>query len=123
MCQSEDNLDNYSSVTVVFCVSPRATGIKRGDDGYGQGNQEVYNRGKQAMQEGVDRMMQELRAIAKPNGNGVLCTTFGELFEHYANISTNLVQYLLKARKQKIIDFEGEYLRQGRDDHVVIRLL
>lgn len=103
--------------------SPQATAIKRGDTGYGEGNQEVYNQGKQAMKEGMDRMMKELRSIAKPDKNGVRCTTFGELFRHYENISTNLVKYLINARKQKLIDFDGEYLRQRRDDHVVIRLL
>ena len=83
----------------------------------------MYEKGKQAMQDGVERMMVEIRSIAKRDSKGVLSTTFGELFQHYANISTNLVKYLLKARKQKLIDFEGEYLRQTRDDHVVIRVL
>ncbi|KAL8612835.1 hypothetical protein ACOMHN_038090 [Nucella lapillus] len=47
--------------------------------------------------------------------------TFGQLFETYTNISNKLVGMLMRARKQHLLDFEGEMLFQRRDDHVVIR--
>ncbi|XP_022091177.1 actin-binding Rho-activating protein-like [Acanthaster planci] len=49
--------------------------------------------------------------------------TFGRLFEVYVKISNKLVGILLRARKQGLVDFEGEMLWQGKDDHVVITLL
>jgi hypothetical protein len=49
--------------------------------------------------------------------------TFGELFNIYTYISDKLVGMLLRCRKNKMIDFEGEMLFQRRDDHVVISLL
>lgn len=38
-------------------------------------------------------------------------------------ISDKLVGMLLRARKHKLVDFEGEVLFQRRDDHVPIILL
>uniref|UniRef100_A0A3Q0T1F6 Costars domain-containing protein n=1 Tax=Amphilophus citrinellus TaxID=61819 RepID=A0A3Q0T1F6_AMPCI len=53
----------------------------------------------------------------------VITVEFGKLFEHYVSISNKLVGILLRARKQRLVDFEGEMLWQGKDDHVVITLL
>lgn len=41
----------------------------------------------------------------------------------YTVISDKLVGMLLRARKHKILDFEGEVLFQRKDDHVPIILL
>ncbi|KAK7493471.1 hypothetical protein BaRGS_00015371 [Batillaria attramentaria] len=49
--------------------------------------------------------------------------TFGQLFDAYTKISNKLVGMLMRARKQKLVEFEGEMLFQRRDDHVVIRCL
>ncbi|KAK9721453.1 Costars [Popillia japonica] len=49
--------------------------------------------------------------------------SFGDLFTLYTIISDKLVGMLLRARKHKIVDFEGECLFQRRDDHVPIILL
>ncbi|CAI2320786.1 unnamed protein product [Caenorhabditis sp. 36 PRJEB53466] len=49
--------------------------------------------------------------------------TFGRLFGIYVNISDKVVGTLLRARKHKMVDFEGEMLFQRRDDHVIITLL
>ncbi|KAL3282369.1 hypothetical protein HHI36_005555 [Cryptolaemus montrouzieri] len=49
--------------------------------------------------------------------------SFGELFTIYTVISDKLVGMLLRARKHKLVDFEGECLFQRRDDHVPIILL
>ncbi|XP_044738841.1 actin-binding Rho-activating protein isoform X2 [Chrysoperla carnea] len=48
---------------------------------------------------------------------------FGELFNIYTVISDKLVGMLLRARKHKLVDFEGEVLFQRRDDNVPIVLL
>ncbi|XP_031825787.1 actin-binding Rho-activating protein isoform X2 [Nomia melanderi] len=53
----------------------------------------------------------------------IIAITFGDLFNIYTHISDKCVGLLLRARKQKLVDFEGECLFQRRDDHVPIFLL
>lgn len=48
---------------------------------------------------------------------------FGELFNIYNHINDKLVGLLLRARKHKLLDFEGEVLFQRRDDDVPVILL
>lgn len=48
---------------------------------------------------------------------------FGELFNIYNYISDKVVGILLRARKHKLVQFEGEMLFQRRDDNVPIFLL
>ncbi|XP_055317968.1 actin-binding Rho-activating protein isoform X2 [Sitodiplosis mosellana] len=48
---------------------------------------------------------------------------FGELFNIYTCINDKLVGLLLRARKHKFVDFEGEMLFQRRDDDVPIFML
>ena len=55
--------------------------------------------------------------------DGIVAVTFGRLFERYTRISNKVVGMLLRARKQTLVDFEGEMLFQRRDDNVVITLL
>ncbi|XP_069118913.1 actin-binding Rho-activating protein-like [Argopecten irradians] len=54
--------------------------------------------------------------------DGVYTISFGQLFEAYTLISNKLVGMLMRARKQKLLDFEGEMLYQRRDDDVIITL-
>ena len=58
-----------------------------------------------------------------PLRDGTVGIHFGKLFEAYTKISNKLVGMLMRARKQGLVDFEGEMLFQRRDDHVIIRLL
>lgn len=46
--------------------------------------------------------------------------SFGVLFEVYTKISNKIVGLLMRARKQKLVNFEGEMLYQGRDNEVII---
>ncbi|VDN25166.1 unnamed protein product [Gongylonema pulchrum] len=48
---------------------------------------------------------------------------FGPLFYIYAHYSEKLVGMLIRARKYKLLDFEGEMLYQRQDDDKIIRLL
>jgi hypothetical protein len=48
---------------------------------------------------------------------------FKTLFVIYNAISNKLVGLLLRARKTGLVDFEGEMLFQGRDDHKMIKLI
>uniref|UniRef100_A0A1B0FDR1 Costars domain-containing protein n=1 Tax=Glossina morsitans morsitans TaxID=37546 RepID=A0A1B0FDR1_GLOMM len=54
---------------------------------------------------------------------GMRVIPFGELFNIYNYISDKVVGILLRARKHKLVDFEGEMLYQRRDDDVPIFLL
>ncbi|CAL7951740.1 unnamed protein product [Xylocopa violacea] len=53
----------------------------------------------------------------------IIAITFGDLFNIYTHISNKCVGLLLRARKQKLVDFEGEVLFQRRDDDVPIYLI
>uniref|UniRef100_A0A3P9AYB2 Si:dkey-29b11.3 n=1 Tax=Maylandia zebra TaxID=106582 RepID=A0A3P9AYB2_9CICH len=73
----------------------------------------------------VQELCEVIRSIGESGGSDgkVITVRFGKLFEHYVTISNKLVGILLRARKQRLVDFEGEMLWQGKDDHVVIILL
>ncbi|CAG9855947.1 unnamed protein product [Phyllotreta striolata] len=58
----------------------------------------------------------------KPDDPRVVIS-FGELFSIYTGISDKVVGILLRARKYKLVDFEGECLFQRQDDHVPIILV
>ncbi|XP_050450791.1 actin-binding Rho-activating protein-like isoform X2 [Cataglyphis hispanica] len=53
----------------------------------------------------------------------IIAITFGDIFNIYTNISSKCVGLLLRARKQKYLEFEGECLFQRRDDDVPIFLV
>ncbi|KAM9852571.1 actin-binding Rho-activating protein [Aulostomus maculatus] len=108
---------------------PSAAVPQRGQDNYGRPLQSsmTEQRGKDAHSH-ISREVQELcdviRDIGKGDKEGRSTTVeFGKLFDHYVTISNKLVGILLRARKQKLVDFEGEMLWQGKDDGVVITLL
>ncbi|KAM8846581.1 actin-binding Rho-activating protein [Synchiropus picturatus] len=104
--------------------------LQRGVEDYGRPQQGslTERRGKDAhthVSREVEELCQVIRNIGSQNKeyrDGVT-VEFGRLFEHYVNISNKLVGILLRARKQKLVDFEGEMLWQGKDDHVAITLL
>lgn len=48
---------------------------------------------------------------------------FGELFNIYRFISDKCSGLLLRARRYKLVSFQGEMLFQGRDDKTVITML
>lgn len=122
-----------------FSHDTRLSGVvpQRGQDDYGrpvQGSM-TEQRGKDAHTH-ISREVQELCEVIKnigesrdSSGRGggsdgkVITVEFGKLFEHYVTISNKLVGILLRARKQRLVDFEGEMLWQGKDDHVVITLI
>ncbi|XP_060905348.1 actin-binding Rho-activating protein-like [Labrus mixtus] len=105
---------------------------QRGQDDYGkplQGSM-TEQRGKDAHTR-IYREVQELCEVIRNIGEHrdgdldgkVIAVEFGKLFEHYVTISNKLVGILLRARKQGLVDFEGEMLWQGKDEHTVITLL
>ncbi|XP_059621880.1 actin-binding Rho-activating protein [Phlebotomus argentipes] len=78
----------------------------------------------------VYREMMELCDVINNSGapiseenEGLKYIFFGELFNIYVHISDKVVGLLLRARKHKLIDFEGEVLFQRRDDDVPIFML
>ncbi len=87
------------------------------------------NRGKAAAQllQNEIKMLVEIMlkygTAAEQDGKPVVQMSFKELFELYKVISNKVVGLLIRARKYKLVAFEGEMLYQGRDDAVVITLL
>ncbi|XP_043228423.1 uncharacterized protein LOC122384770 [Amphibalanus amphitrite] len=55
--------------------------------------------------------------------DGRAAISFGDAFRLYSSINDKVVGLLMRGRKHKILDFEGEMLFQGRDDHKMIELL
>ncbi|XP_076006627.1 actin-binding Rho-activating protein [Genypterus blacodes] len=118
---------------------PTAAVPQKGQDTYGRPlvGSMTELRGKDAhsnISREVRQLCEVIRDIGEPRdkdgaGDGadddgkVMSVHFGKLFEHYVTISNKVVGILLRARKQGLVDFQGEMLWQGRDDHVVITLL
>uniref|UniRef100_A0A1A8F163 Costars domain-containing protein n=1 Tax=Nothobranchius korthausae TaxID=1143690 RepID=A0A1A8F163_9TELE len=108
---------------------------QRGQDDYGRPLQGslTERRGQEAhthISDEVQRLCTEIRTIGelkdgggRSSGTKVVAVEFGKLFEHYVTISNKLVGTLLRARKQRLVEFDGEMLWQGKDDHVVISLV
>ncbi|CAG12891.1 unnamed protein product, partial [Tetraodon nigroviridis] len=69
----------------------------------------------------VRELCEAIRRIGDPGK--VVTVEFGKLFDHYVTVSNKLVGILLRARKQGLVEFDGEMLWQGKDDRVVITLL
>ena len=98
------------------------------EHGYGkpvEGSRTEY-RGKSAgvhISSEIIELCDVIKQIGHALPNGQTAVTFGVLFETYTRISNKLVGMLMRARKQKLVDFEGEMLFQRRDDDVLIYLL
>uniref|UniRef100_S4S0Q0 Actin-binding Rho-activating protein n=1 Tax=Petromyzon marinus TaxID=7757 RepID=S4S0Q0_PETMA len=105
-----------------------ATRPQKGEEGYGRPKEGTLTaeRAKRAERH-IRREMEDMCFIINGMGvqgrDGRVRMPFGELFDRYVRISDKVVGILLRARKHGMVDFEGEMLWQGRDDHVVITLL
>ncbi|KFV85512.1 Actin-binding Rho-activating protein, partial [Struthio camelus australis] len=105
-----------------------STRLHKGDEGYGRPKEgtKTAERAKRAeahIHREIRDMCFIIESMAKPRHDGKIQVTFGELFERYVRISDKVVGILMRARKHGLVDFEGEMLWQGRDDHVIITLL
>ncbi|KAM9361588.1 actin-binding Rho-activating protein [Symphorus nematophorus] len=101
--------------------------LRKGDSGYGRPKEgsKTAQRGDRA-QKHIHREMEEMVWIIRDMGikdkEGRTIITFGRLFDRYVKISDKVVGILLRCRKHKMLDFEGEMLWKGQDDHVIITL-
>ncbi|XP_077459616.1 actin-binding Rho-activating protein [Stigmatopora argus] len=99
--------------------------LRKGDSGYGRPKEgsKTAERGERAHRH-VRREMEEMVRVVHDVGyrdrRGRTAVTFGRLFDRYVKISDKVVGILLRCRKHGMLDFEGEMLWQGQDDHVVI---
>ncbi|XP_063900120.1 actin-binding Rho-activating protein-like isoform X2 [Zophobas morio] len=71
----------------------------------------------------INKQGERLFSEKEKPGDPRVVISFGELFSIYTVISNKLVGVLLRARKHKIVDFEGECLFQRRDDDVPVILI
>ncbi|XP_076442086.1 actin-binding Rho-activating protein-like [Babylonia areolata] len=102
--------------------------LEKDDPSYGKPVEGSFTelRGRQAGDHISAEIVELCRVISEqgqrhPDNTYVI--TFGQLFEAYTKISNKLVGMLMRARKQRLLEFEGEMLFQRRDDHVLIRCL
>lgn len=105
-----------------------STRLRKGDEGYGRPKEgtKTAERAKRA-EEHIYREIMDMcfiiRTMARHRCDGKIQVTFGDLFDRYVRISDKVVGILMRARKHGLVDFEGEMLWQGQDDHVLITLL
>lgn len=101
--------------------------LRKGDSGYGRpkDGSKTAERGDRA-QKHIHREMEEMVWIIRDmnfkDKEGRTIITFGRLFDRYVKISDKVVGILLRCRKHKMLDFEGEMLWKGQDDNVIITL-
>lgn len=101
--------------------------LRKGDSGYGRpkDGSKTAERGDRA-QKHIHREMEEMVWIIRDMGikdkEGRTIITFGRLFDRYVKISDKVVGILLRCRKHKMLDFEGEMLWKGQDDDIIIML-
>jgi len=106
----------------------KSKGLKKGDAGYGhaaEGSATAARAAKaqQWVDMEIDKMIVVIEKHAEPDGSGRPTITFGKLFDIYADISDTLVGILMRARKRKKLEFQGDMLFQGAHDAVVITVL
>lgn len=99
--------------------------LKKGDSGYGRPKEgsKTAERGDRAhrhIHREMEEMMWIIRDMGYKNREGHIAITFGRLFDRYVKISDKVVGILLRCRKHKMVDFEGEMLWKGQDDNVII---
>ncbi|XP_070693186.1 actin-binding Rho-activating protein [Pempheris klunzingeri] len=101
--------------------------LRKGESGYGRpkDGSKTAERGDRA-QKHIHREMEEMVWIIRDMGikdkEGRTIISFGRLFDRYVKISDKVVGILLRCRKHKMLDFEGEMLWKGQDDNVIITL-
>uniref|UniRef100_A0A803JSQ4 Actin-binding Rho-activating protein n=1 Tax=Xenopus tropicalis TaxID=8364 RepID=A0A803JSQ4_XENTR len=104
-----------------------AVRLRKGDRGYGRPEEgsRTEERGRRALRH-IHKEMEEMCLVIEQMGvkgrDGRVRVTFGRLFQRYERISDKVVGILLRARKHKMLEFEGEMLWQGVHDHVIITL-
>ncbi|KAG1963236.1 actin-binding Rho-activating protein [Pimephales promelas] len=105
-----------------------ATRLQKGDTGYGRPKEgsktaQRADRAQKHIYREMDEMCFIIRDMGQINEEGLRWVTFGRLFDRYVKISDKVVGILLRCRKHKMVDFEGEMLWKGQDDDVIITLL
>jgi len=83
---------------------------------------ERWKKGNAYINKEINTMIEFIQYLGDRDENGNVYVYFGRLFDRYAKVSTNLVGYLIRARKRGMLHFEGEMLWQGQDDDAVITL-
>ncbi|KAK7915685.1 hypothetical protein WMY93_011446 [Mugilogobius chulae] len=92
--------------------------LKKGDSGYGRPKE-----GSKTAERGtMEEMVWIIRDMGFKDKQGRTVISFGRLFDRYVKISDKVVGILLRCRKHKMVDFEGEMLWKGQDDDVIITL-
>ncbi|KAJ0023479.1 hypothetical protein NQD34_003378 [Periophthalmus magnuspinnatus] len=101
--------------------------LKKGDSGYGRPKEgsKTAQRGDRAhkhIHHEMEEMVWIIRDMGFKDKQGRTIISFGRLFDRYVKISDKVVGILLRCRKHKMLDFEGEMLWKGQDDDVIITL-
>uniref|UniRef100_A0A8C7T5M9 Actin binding Rho activating protein b n=1 Tax=Oncorhynchus mykiss TaxID=8022 RepID=A0A8C7T5M9_ONCMY len=83
----------------------------------------LRTRAKQHIHGEIADMCYVIKTMNDPDPDGKTHVTFRELFDRYVRVSDKVVGILLRVKRHGKVSFEGEMLRQGQDDGVIITLL
>jgi hypothetical protein len=142
--------DMKSNVFSKHYDKSKQTKLKKGDKGYGSakaGSKSAARakKAKEWVKEQIGILIKTINKIGKKNklsqqqvksipaaiaeaqsvtvGHKCCQVDFGLLFKTYQDISDTLVGMLRRAKKYKLLNFEGDMLFQGQSDNVIIFLL
>ncbi|XP_067856304.1 actin-binding Rho-activating protein [Heptranchias perlo] len=101
--------------------------LKKGDQGYGRPKEgtksaERGERAQQHIRKEMDEMCFIIEGMGVKGRDGKTSVTFGKLFDRYVTVSDKVVGILMRARKHRLVDFQGEMLWKGEHDDVLITL-
>ncbi|XP_036806935.1 LOW QUALITY PROTEIN: actin binding Rho activating protein b [Oncorhynchus mykiss] len=103
--------------------------LHKGEEGYGRPKEDTKTtaerarRAKQHIHGEIADMCYVIKTMNDPDPDGKTHVTFRELFDRYVRVSDKVVGILLRVKRHGKVSFEGEMLRQGQDDGVIITLL
>lgn len=122
----------FSDDRLTICCQLQEAALKtlRGEYGEGYGKpvpgsaSDIRGRKYQlAVTEEVVALCRTISQMGLRLTNGHSLILFGQLFHIYQKISNKVVGILARARKQRLVHYEGETLWQGQDDGVNVTLL
>jgi len=109
---------------------PTPSPPSKGDASYGSApegslSEERAKKASAWVEKEVDKLCAEIANLGVKQSGSQVTVTFGELFQHYQDVSDTLVGILARAKKRGLLQYQGEggdLLFQRKHDHVVITM-
>jgi len=111
--------------SAAYAGAKRAVGDSYGKAPEGSKTEERANAAAQWVELEIAKLVEVIKEIGAYDAaeGGVATVCFGPLFYHYQDISDTLVGILMRAKKRKLLKYQGDMLFQGAHDKVKITVL